>query len=329
MNKVNQFLLACFIGQAVILAGLKLIAPSAEERRETSPFENFKFSEITNISIEAPVNQATFKDNSFTLEKAEKEWVLVDAEGYPLEQEKVAGFLAKVKKIRTSELIAESSNYFDRLKVADDEFERKITLKTAQEEITFFIGSANGQDKCHFRLKGEQSVYLSEGLLPWDIYDVAAGWIYPRYFEAPEDDIWSVSLKTRGKTQFAINKNVAGAWTLPNGQLVRNQKKLKAILAKASRVIIDQPIGKTRKPEYGFASPLHELTIRTGTSSITGALPAKLTSEKITFGAEKILGKNKAFFAQKDPTSWVVTIPEWSLFKLNEATFENLLADEK
>ena len=329
MNKVNQLLLACFIGQTVLFAGLKLLAPSVEERREASPLATFKFSEITSISIEAPVNQATFKDNSFTLEKAGKEWILVDAEGYPLEQEKVAGFLAKVKKIRTSELIAESSNYFDRLKVADDEFERKISLKTEQEEITFFIGSANGQDKCHFRLKGEQKVYLSEGLLPWDIYDVAAGWIYPRYFEAPEDDIWSVSLKTKGETQFEINKNVNGAWTLPSGQLVRNQKRLKAVLAKASQIIIDQPIGKSRKPEYGFASPLHELTIRTGTSSITGTLPAKLTSEKITFGAEKILGNNKAFFAQKGSTSWVVTIPEWSLFKLNEATFDNLLADEE
>ena len=64
-------------------------------------------------------------------------------------------------------------------------------------------------------------------------------------------------LKTKGETQFEINKNVNGAWTLPSGQLVRNQKRFKAVLAKASQIIIDQPIGKSRKPEYGFASPMY------------------------------------------------------------------------
>ena len=329
MNKVNQLLVLSLVGQVMAFVGLNLVPSSEGDRYQTSPLSRFDTSKVTKISIAAPINQATFKDNDFTLEKIGEQWTLQDAENYPLEQEKVRGLLSKIKKIRTTELIAESPNYFERLKVADNSFERKITLTNAEQEISFFIGSASGQSKCHFRLSNESKAYLSEGLLPWDVYDVAAGWIKPRFFEIPKEQIWSVALKTKGKPQFEIRKKRNGAWALPNGELVRNRTNLEAVLSKVSQIIIDQPIGKSDKTEYGFSSPIHSLTIQTGTSSISGTLPTKLNLENLTIGAEKMLGTNKAFFARKASSPWIVTIPEWSLYKLNETTFESLVSEEK
>ena len=91
MNRVNQLLVICLVAQGLVFAGLKLTTTSSRGVERSSPLSGLDLGKVKRISIEAPENQATFKDNSFTLEKSGEQWTLADAEGFPVDQNKVTG----------------------------------------------------------------------------------------------------------------------------------------------------------------------------------------------------------------------------------------------
>ena len=327
MSKINQLLLAFLIVQISVIGGIQL---SGEKERVSKPskvFVGIDFQKATKIEIKAPFNESTQKDNEFILSKENDQWKLDDAEGYPADSSKLEQFLKQVNRIKSVQLVTSSANYYNKLKVADDNYERKITIWTGESSTTFYLGTGNGPQRCHFRVEGSEDILLIEGLLPWDVYDVAGGWINPDFFSVNKDDIWGIKVSVQGKSPVSIARSPLGSWSVEGQTESPVQTKVDAMLTKGSKIVIDHPVGKTAKPEHGFNTPTTIIEVITGTSTISGKAPKTYTTHKLIIGTEKTLASNKSYFARKLGSEWIATLPSWSLTKLTNVSSEELVTE--
>lgn len=325
MSKINQILLICFLGQIALIAGMQMTEDNQQAIKPSKVFTNLDLKTATKVEIKAPLNQSTKHDNEFVLSKEGEQWRLNDAENYPADNAKLKQLLENISRIKSGQLVTSSANYHNKLKVADDNYERKLSVWVGEESRSFYLGTANGRERCHFRLEGSPDVYLAEGLLPWDVYDVSSGWVDAQIFTASTDDIWGIRVAVAGKPPVSIKRSPEGSWTVDGQTEPPNPTKLNAMLNKASNIVIDYPVGKIQKPEYGFNSPTTVIEIVTGTSSTTGIAPKSYSTHKVTLGAEKIIASNQSYFARVSGSEWIATVPSWALTKLTDVSSEDLV----
>ena len=117
-------------------------------------------------------------EKSVLLEKAEKsgEWGLPEFDGFPANSQAVAQLIDRLTNTELGMQVSKQADSFDRMKVADNNFERKVEIGKASEMKTIFFGSAPALRQAHARLSGEKIVYAVK-FAPGDIDLKASDWI--------------------------------------------------------------------------------------------------------------------------------------------------------
>ena len=117
-------------------------------------------------------------EKSVLLEKAEKsgEWGLPEFDGFPANSQAVAQLIDRLTNTELGMQVSKQADSFDRMKVADNNFERKVEIGKSSEMKTIFFGSAPALRQAHARLSGEKIVYAVK-FAPGDIDLKASDWI--------------------------------------------------------------------------------------------------------------------------------------------------------
>ena len=117
-------------------------------------------------------------EKTVLLEKDEKsgEWSLTDFDGFPANSRAVVQLIDRLTSTELGMQVSKQSDSFDRMKVADNNFERKIEIGKSSEMKTIFFGSAPALRQAHARLSGEKIVYAVK-FAPGDIDLKASDWI--------------------------------------------------------------------------------------------------------------------------------------------------------
>ena len=159
-------------------------------------------------------------EKSVLLEKAKKsgEWGLPEFDGFPANSQAVAQLIDRLTNTELGMQVSKQADSFDRMKVADNNFERKVEIGKASEMKTIFFGSAPALRQAHARLSGENIVYAVK-FAPGDIDLKASDWIKKDLLVVDEKKVQTV-MAGNIKIQRTQDVNVDGqegskpAWKL-------------------------------------------------------------------------------------------------------------------
>ena len=159
-------------------------------------------------------------EKSVLLEKAKKsgEWGLPEFDGFPANSQAVVQLIDRLTNTELGMQVSKQADSFDRMKVADNNFERKVEIGKTSEMKTIFFGSAPALRQAHARLSGEKIVYAVK-FAPGDIDLKASDWIKKDLLVVDEKKVQTV-MSGNIKIQRTENVDVDGqegskpAWKL-------------------------------------------------------------------------------------------------------------------
>lgn len=195
---VLQLLAALAIGWG---EGPGRLAPSAPD----TPLLAFDPAGISRIRIEDGEGAAV------TLEQRDKRWVLADPEGFPSADGKADALIAKLHGLKRPLPTATSEGALKRFRLADDAFERRVTLESDGKAVaTLVVGDSPGFKRLFARPAGETAVYDLE--LP--LIDVSSGrddWLAKDQLRLDQEKITGVATADWALTREGDSWRLAGA----------------------------------------------------------------------------------------------------------------------
>lgn len=249
------------------------------------------------------------ESGSVELRKTDGSWTLPAADNYPASDSKVSDALTKLVTFDTRRLITRTPASHKRLQVSNDEYVRRIEIKTAAGgDWVIFLGSSPSYGATHVRLDGKNETYLAGNASSWEFGTTAASWVDTTYVSVPEEQISSVTIKN-GLGQVTLNHDTAGKWALADlaGGEVQNDDAVRTVVTRVSSVTLQAPLGKTIRPEYGLDKPLAVVTVQRK----DGGDPLVLT-----VGAQD--PTDRSYVVQSSTSTYVVRVAEYSVRQLVE-----------
>ncbi len=159
---------------------------AAFEPRE--PLIAFKAIKIDKIMI------AQEGGESVELEKHGEAWRIPDMANFPADADKVSGFLSKIFALKKGWPVATSTSAQDRFKVAEDIYERRISLTSGgSETFQIMLGSSPSFRRVHARTSNDDAIY-SVMFATHEAPSRGDAWMDRNALTTPEDEIVSLSL---------------------------------------------------------------------------------------------------------------------------------------
>jgi len=262
--------------------------------------------------------------NNVTLQKVTGEWVLPDADDYPVTEDKVTSLAEKLATLSTGRLVTRTDASHKQLQVAPDTFVRRIEFETTDgAKHILYLGSSPNYGAIHFRLEGENETYLTNDISTVDANATAASWIETTYVNVPQNDIVKLTLKNGNGTFVFVREAVpgqgaegeeVGQWTMEGlaADETLSETRVTATVRQAAWLNMIRPLGKENKPAYGMDKPSAVATVETADRSVT-----------LRIGAQDPEDNSYAAISSESP--YYVRVAEFSVQNLVENTREDFL----
>jgi hypothetical protein len=252
------------------------------------------FSRVDKIELEA-------KNNKLVIEKSGNVWLLPAKANFPASAEAVNRLLDRLKGYTRGWPVAKTEDAAPRFRVAANNFEEKISLKTSGKDVaTIFLGSAAGYNKLHMRVDKQTEINAVE--LPATEMSLGVDdWIDRGLIELNPDDINAVELPqfTVARKQKAFEMTSDGKVTLLDATTAGE------VFEYAAGVNVSDVLGRVDKPEYGMASPAYSYTV------------TKKDGGKLKYSFGRLAGSN--FYVIKQPTGdFYLKVDAWFVDRLKE-----------
>ncbi len=274
MTKMHKILAGVLVLQ-IALATFLLWPRSAPAAAGAPLLGELKAEEISSLSIRDG------QGASVKLAKQGSAWILPEAGDYPADATKVSPVLAKLASLKGNRLVTRTEGSEARLKVADNQFERRVDITTnGGAAHTVFFGSAPSARTTHFRLAGHSETYLTSELTGYEINADPASWIDTAYVTLSEPDITEMRLQNAAG-QFAFTRDATG-WTMAGLQGAEKPgvDTIGGLARTAATLRMARPLGKDDRPEYGLASPVATFTLKAKDKEVTLLAGAKRTDAR-------------------------------------------------
>jgi len=252
MNRKNMLLLAILAVQLVLVAlAFRPTPKAASETKEFLP--DLAKDSITGLTV-------SDDQKSLELFVEDGKWYVDRAEKYPADPQKVSELLDKLTKLQSNQLVTRTPSSQVRLKVAEQIFNRKLTIAAKDKKSTLFLGTSPSNKTMHVRADGENEVYLVNGLSSWEIQPSAESWWRGKYLGIAVDDIKGVTLANGGGS-FTLALDVDKKWHLTNRQEAVSEQAVKELLTRVADMSVLKYMGREDKKEYGLEQPLATVTV--------------------------------------------------------------------
>ncbi len=197
LTKFHKALLALLVVQIGIAAFVLSGHDDSVALKEQPVLAGFDAAQVTRVQIfegTAPAKVAV------DLAKRDANWVVASAFDYPVAASKVTDALSPLAKMAAAEPIATQSARHKQLKVADDDFERKLVITMNGKDVTLFIGAAAGGRRTAVRVGGEGKVWGASGVTAFAFGSEPRLWVDTRYLDVPHDDVVKMTVVKDGST---------------------------------------------------------------------------------------------------------------------------------
>jgi hypothetical protein len=256
MNRRNEILVVALVVQLVLILLITTFRAPAAATTAKPLFDGFKATDVQRITVQ--------DTGGSKIELAQKggAWVIPASDDFPANSTKVSGFIDKLLKVQSGQLIARTSSSYDRLKVADGNYAKRVDILLGDgKSHTLLIGSSAGGSSVYARADGAAEVWSTEALNSTDASISAVDWITSTLFTLQSGQISGMTIANSNGT-FAFS-NVNNVWVMKGLSTGENfdQSKLTDMLARVTTLDITNPLGKSAKPVYGLQTPTATITL--------------------------------------------------------------------
>jgi len=137
------------IGLALVLGGGRGMAPAPQD----VPLLDLDFDRVSELDI------ASTDGEALVLKRNGDAWVLPALGNFPASGTRIESLLDDLGGLKRTLPVATSADAQRRFKVADDAFERRLTLHAGDEQATLIVGDSPGFRRLFARVDGEDAVY--------------------------------------------------------------------------------------------------------------------------------------------------------------------------
>ncbi len=270
LNRAQAILVVILVGQ--VLLSTFMLWP----RRGTSAAVQPLLAGLKDADVVA-MTVTDDKGATITLRKVTGQWVYPDADDYPANSETITTVLDKIVALDTSRLVTRTDSSHKQLKVAANDFLRKLELQTG-DGATFilYIGSSPNYSASHVRVEGQSEAYLAKDLSQWDLGTTAASWVDTTYFSITQDELQQVTV-SNANGSFTLEKDEGGNWLLVGlaADEELNTTELNSVVSKVTQVTLNRPLGREKLADYGMDAPLAVVTLKKADETITLSVGAQ------------------------------------------------------
>ncbi|EGV16929.1 DUF4340 domain-containing protein [Thiocapsa marina] len=247
MGLAGLLVLQILLALGLNLGGGRALAPSAAD----IPLLGIAPDQVQSLRIEN--GDGT---ESVTLVRRNDTWVDVDLDELPVQSAKVEQVLEELTALKRPLPIATSEEARERFKVADDAFERRLTLDGEAGPIAgLLIGDSPGFRRVFARLPGEPAVYE----LRLALSDVSArrdDWIEVGLLRLEGEQITRIAAN-----EWILSKDEAGVWALADEDRPIDEETVSALVLRLANLGYRGVLGVVDDPAYRQQDPLMDLEI--------------------------------------------------------------------
>ncbi|RME20501.1 MAG: DUF4340 domain-containing protein [Deltaproteobacteria bacterium] len=249
MKRLNLVLAGLAVGQSA----LATVAwwPGDDDGATTVPLVDLPRESISTIRI---WDGSRDEDDPLVLQKEPDGWHIDSAGGYPADEDKVARVLDAFVDARVSNPLAESETAWASLKVADDDFARRVELSGEAGTVELLVGPGTGR-AATVRRVGDDAVYRLRGVSQWSIGAEPRSYTDPQLVDVSADDIESLAIT--GQEGGIRLQRVGETWVAPalSGDRTVDQEAVRDLLGKVVGLRL------VALPDDPGAAPEAELTV--------------------------------------------------------------------
>ncbi len=250
-NKLIRLLAIAAVVQFIFIIFTHIGGNTLADHTMSEKILTFDQSKVDKLSIKDKDGQQV------ELIKKADQWLTQS--NFPAINSKVKQLLDKLAGLKHGIPVATSSAALKRFKVADNDFERLITLQQGDKKLaSLYLGSGAGARQSHARSDQQSAVYTVE----LGVYDASAkveDWQDKNLLQLSKKDVSEINLagirfSADASTQKKDSMTVWKAEPLPAGKIV-NQKAINDSLNAIATLRFGKVLGKEKKAEYGFDKP--------------------------------------------------------------------------
>lgn len=154
MHKTITVLAALLAAQLLLAAGISITEPDLAASRPDAPLIGVDLGAVGRIRIEGT-------DDEVVLQRKDDGWVLPGTGDFPADASNVERLLDSLGGLRRGFAVATSADARTRLRVAENDFERRLTLLEGETpRATLYLGTSAGANQVHARTADDDAVYL-------------------------------------------------------------------------------------------------------------------------------------------------------------------------
>lgn len=327
MNKLNQILMVALLAQTALIGVTRLGQDTPKIASPSRVFADFEVDKATKLTVWGRREAGKPEPEAIVLEKSGASWVLAGTDGYPADETKVKELLEGVRKLTARGPVVSRDTYHKKLEVADEVYQRKVTITHDGKELSFFLGTSPGFKSLHLRKAGETDVLLVNGMSAYDVGTNPKAWISTKYVEIDTKDVWALSIKGKGKDLRLERSPTGDQWAVMGAPAGKAAKKsvIDELVRKAATVGVERPLGKSEKPEHGLASPSYVVQLVTGTSTVAGLPPPSTETRELRIGGDTTVDGVKQYYVKYSGSPYYVTAPSWSIDGLVDKEIKDLV----
>lgn len=273
--KYRNPILAGLLAVQIVLIAIVFWPRSAPAATGEPVFPGLEVGDVVGLTI------AGSDGDDLVLRRVDGEWVMPDADGYPAREQAITSAVEKLIGLTTGRMVTRTSGSHRRLGVAGDDFVARVTLETAGgAEQTLYLGTSPSYGTVHFRVAGEDEVYLTDELGNWEANTAASAWIDTAYLSVDRSAVTELTLENEHGT-FTFVRNEEDEWVLEG--LEEDEEPatgtINAVVSRATSVTMIRPLGTEEDKAYGLDEPAVSVTMETEDGTVTLLVGARASEE--------------------------------------------------
>jgi hypothetical protein len=235
-------------------------------------------------------------------------WQLPEDEGFPADGQRVDGLLDKLAALDKGWPVATTGTAARRFKVADEQFERKLTLLAGDESLVeLYVGTSPGFRKVHVRPAGADEIF-AVAFNTWEASAKPDDWIDKDILKLDVGKVQRIELPELVLQRDGDAMQVADLAE----QEEANTEEIDSLLSKLAGLRIQSLLGHEAKPEYQQDTPVLEIKLMRGEGD-----PITYRFSKPEDGSDYVL--------KRSDLDDYFKLPEYTVKPLLEVTREKLV----
>ncbi len=202
-------------------------------------------------------------------------WQLPQEADFPADEGKIKQLLTHMASVKTGAAVSKTHSSLQRFKVADDNFERRVTLAAGKKILArIYLGDSPSPRQVHLRRDGKDAVYDVD-LGTWQFPADPADWEDKAILHVPQRSIQSIEVDGLTLTHAAPTATTAATVAKPaatqhadvwQAKGLRKGEELDSTAAttlaqRLSSLDIGSVLGRENRSDYGLARPALQFAI--------------------------------------------------------------------